>query len=836
MEWLEIKENLSKIADISVLAYNVNRDNEALFDFIDALPVDAKNELHNRYINSNGPVLGIRKQIAEEILTGNIDRQYIINQFETGKRTNPKRFTQYKNLFSVLYPFFNFPTNELVYSTLESLANKLKSDLQLSDKAEVKVVGFDGGRNTGSEHVWFAIYNNSYQNQQNAKQLFFSVHNGTISYALYDRSKDIFTDRQTMNSSQLDYGELLNYFEKYKGVILLDNFRANILSKYPLGELIGKLKNGLIKSWLIKPGEKGSMWKKALKEENIRIGWGLVIEDIYKEDNFSDSFILDKLNEHYKSESLKQTNNKLTIKSFLQEVNTSDVVFAVSGTADIIGVGIVTSEIELDEEDEDYTAYHKIDWLIDLSKSPFKPTYSLPIKTVTSIDSIYSIPIICSIFNYTLPKNTETMILPYINTILYGPPGTGKTFQLNKYMNELFTDTGITKTPEEVLKEKISIYPFWKVLGAVLGSSNIPLTVREIIENPIVKAKINPTNKTKPNNLAWADLQSYADDDSTQLVGKYRRSIMLFHKGEESKWSIAEDKKEELADIIDQELLDIAANPILQPVQSTSYKIRYNFITFHQKYSYEDFIEGIKPLLKEEAVDVEESAGELQFELKKGIFYNSCLEALRLVGYESFEECYMDTVENRIAKFEAAKNIQTKQFALFIDEINRANISAVFGELITLLEDDKRIGAYNEMWVELPYSNEKFCVPSNLYVIGTMNTADRSIALLDIALRRRFEFKSLYPLYMEGVWWSSLLESINLAIYTWRKNPDFFIGHAFFINKPETDKTKILNTKIIPLLYEYCQNNADTVKKILSDAGVQIKQTGIKENFQIIAE
>ena len=176
------------------------------------------------------------------------------------------------------------------------------------------------------------------------------------------------------------------------------------------------------------------------------------------------------------------------------------------------------------------------------------------------------------------------------------------------------------------------------------------------------------------------------------------------------------------------------------------------------------------------------------------------------------------------------------QFALFIDEINRANISAVFGELITLLEDDKRIGGDHEMWLELPYSNEYFSVPGNLYVVGTMNTADRSIALLDIALRRRFEFKSLYPEYHAQEWWSSLLKSLNEAIYSVKNNPDFFIGHAFFINKPESDRAKILNTKIIPLLSEYFQNNANSVKSVLNAAGVAIKSSGIHENFQVIAE
>ncbi len=431
-------------------------------------------------------------------------------------------------------------------------------------------------------------------------------------------------------------------------------------------------------------------------------------------------------------------------------------------------------------------------------------------------------------------KPMATQIDLFLNTILYGPPGTGKTYKLNDYKVRYFTDQGVTQSLQELLRQKVSDYSLWEIIAAVVGTAREPLSVKDIVEHALVKAKVNPNNKTKPNNLAWNELQSYADDQSTQTHVKYRRQNQIFHKAEGSKWEIIADKKDDLADILGQELLDLASNPAVTPPTAAVAKTRYNFITFHQKYSYEDFIEGIKPLLANSRLG--ELGSDLQFELKKGIFYNSCLEALKLVGYASFEDCYNDSDAKRYAKFEDARNAPDKQFALFIDEINRANISAVFGELITLLEEDKRIGADNEMWIELPYSNQKFCVPSNLYIIGTMNTADRSIALLDIALRRRFEFKALYPEYTGGAWWAPVLEKLNGAIYNWRKNPDFFIGHAFFINSQEGDQTRILNAKIIPLLYEYCQNNADTVKKILTEAGIVTKVTDIKDNFQVIAE
>jgi len=162
--------------------------------------------------------------------------------------------------------------------------------------------------------------------------------------------------------------------------------------------------------------------------------------------------------------------------------------------------------------------------------------------------------------------------------------------------------------------------------------------------------------------------------------------------------------------------------------------------------------------------------------------------------------------------------IPLKSFVLIIDEINRANISKVFGELITLLEDDKRLGAENELKITLPNGEKDFGVPPNLYLIGTMNTADKSIALIDIALRRRFEFVGYYPKYkLEGLdkVESLLLEQINKAVYKEKKSADYLIGHAYFMKKQKIE-TVLLN-KVVPLLMEYFSGKTDIVSRIFMD-------------------
>ena len=222
------------------------------------------------------------------------------------------------------------------------------------------------------------------------------------------------------------------------------------------------------------------------------------------------------------------------------------------------------------------------------------------------------------------------------------------------------------------------------------------------------------------------------------------------------------------------------------------------FITFHQSYSYEEFIEGIRPKL---------NSNELAYSLEKGIF--------------------KEISDN-------AKNYPDQNYVIIIDEINRGNISKIFGELITLIEPSKRLLQDNNehpKQVTLPYSKKLFGVPKNLYILGTMNTADKSIAVIDSALRRRFEFVEMLPdstilteekVKVEGIEIEKLLDTINQRI-EFLIDKEHVIGHSYFLkdsfkkNPTIANLAIIFKNEIIPLLQEYFYGDFEKIELVLGD-------------------
>ena len=319
------------------------------------------------------------------------------------------------------------------------------------------------------------------------------------------------------------------------------------------------------------------------------------------------------------------------------------------------------------------------------------------------------------------------------------------------------------------------------------------------------------------------------------------------------------------------------------------------FVTFHQNYSYEDFVVGLRPI---------ENAGSLLFQRHEGIFYEMSKRAeknyLDYMSGEStlsfedvfqkyFDEViegkskdvnmvsgvhfnvyditdtsikfektsgdrthslsistlsdiyhgrremigglkyYYDPIVKELKKLSTSKGkVQLRNYVLIIDEINRANISRVFGELITLIEEDKRLGGENELKVTLPNGERNFSLPPNLFIIGTMNTADKSIAQIDIALRRRFEFQPEYPrpelLAAEP---SAFLTEVNKLIYEYKKSKDFLIGHGYFMGNSGALMEDIIEFKIRPLLNEYFPGRLDIVENILKKAWFNDKEDNI---------
>lgn len=403
-----------------------------------------------------------------------------------------------------------------------------------------------------------------------------------------------------------------------------------------------------------------------------------------------------------------------------------------------------------------------------------------------------------------------------LNRIYYGPPGTGKTFTLTRLLKKDYEQAVHSISPEEwrtqVIVEKIAILKWWEGIAAALYDLGGKAKVSQLAAHRFIEAIRDSKGRGHGiKQTLWGTLQHHTIESSQTVNTKLRMAPAIFDKSSDSVWQFAGDWQDACADLIT--LVDQ-----LKAGQQDAVTVqRYSFVTFHQSYGYEEFVEGLRPVLNGDA-----EAGEVEYEIRPGVFKELCRKA---------------------------RQAPDQRFAMVIDEINRGNISKIFGELITLIEADKRDpmdGSPPLAEVTLAYSGEKFSVPANVDVIGTMNTADRSLALLDTALRRRFDFVALMPdtravedpadpdsAPLAGLVVSldsgvidirQMLERINERIEA-LYDRDHCIGHAYFTHLwSKTDGNErfvaladTFRNRIVPLLEEYFFEDWQKIRLVLAD-------------------
>ncbi len=418
-------------------------------------------------------------------------------------------------------------------------------------------------------------------------------------------------------------------------------------------------------------------------------------------------------------------------------------------------------------------------------------------------------------------NNTQKMLNQNssLNQILYGPPGTGKTYHtIDKALEIISKEEKIQIPSEDDRINRKKIFDEYVKNGQIVfttfhqsyGYEEFVEGIKPIIDNDENSQEVKYDvkdgifkelcDKSLKNYIL--SMQNENEIDLDKLIFEFANYINqdFLNKGNEFPLENKVSIKKILLNFKDEYRSFSLGGSIKSPQSLTIDIIKRDYLNFKNKkiLSFKD----IKPKYDSQS-DYHGNA------IYYFMFYNKLKE--------------FENIQNE--KFKIKKEI-LKSYIIIIDEINRGNVSKIFGELITLIEPSKRIGEKEELKVTLPYSGKEFGVPKNVYIIGTMNTADRSITSLDTALRRRFEFIEMMPdvsklsMDCEGINLQELLKAINTRI-EYLLDREKTIGHAFFISVENLeDLKKVFKNKIIPLLQEYFYNDYALINAVLNDNGM----------------
>lgn len=763
----EIKKGIKEVCETSTEIATLYADNNALIVKLNSVPQDELQKASDYYVSRSGVIVDLRKDVLKYLKEGNkLDLPTLegfIVKHKTGKEN---QYRAYKNYFSIFFPIITFYGHNPIRKFIDDFISEIITRLDLNGKVKKIYFDFQGARQQGSENLWFAIYNNKQATQSTGLQIFADFHLGKIKYGVYRYSDEQYINGPIeVSPENFDFEEMIKFYTENKKLIIDDEPIKVKLLTIPLNhKRVYKISHGSFKT-------------KA--NESIR--------DIFKENQWV---------------VIHENTGKGQADAFKNDLTEGDYVYITIGGNELFTIAKVKAGswgyVPEDITDENGWIYREVEYVksaINPDPSPLKsfkefiyPSGNSTFTEIT-IDKIeeanknifephFGVEFISE--GATKIKVQGELQKHPNNIILFGPPGTGKTY--NSIDKAVEIVTGIKSNHQES-KE---IFDKLKKEGQIefitfhqnYSYEDFMVGIRPDIEFEHLRFKpykgifYEIAKKAKENYLASKEQTALAKSFD-QVFNEITKPIE--EKNESVEITMVSGLKYKITDVSDTTI------HFTKPSGGTQHTLSIQTL--------QDVVEGIKEVTS---------------------------------GLAAYYYPLVKLIQEKRKPVGNGQKEKLKNFVLIIGEINRANISKVFGELITLLEEDKRIDAKNELRLTLPNGDKEFGVPPNLYLVGTMNTADKSIALIDIALRRRFEFIGYFPDYSkleesDGVF----LKQINKEIYSRKKSADYLIGHAYFMSGLDT--FKIIKNKVIPLLMEYFSGKTEVVEEIFKNSSWSIK-------------
>lgn len=585
-------------------------------------------------------------------------------------------------------------------------------------------------------------------------------------------------------------------------------------------------------------------WQTMRENQYISIGWP-EIGDLSENDIQDKKDIIQLFNDegYYIDKKNVASRKAGEIFNFLSEIKDGDIVLAQDG-ANVLGIGEVIGDYGYNDS-ESFPHYRPTSWKI------LKPELKNSEGLQTTVYKIQQPDTIQTIENLLRTYKKEQKMANELNQILFGPPGTGKTYNtINKALELCGED--LTSLNRQDIKERFE----QKVNEGriVFTTFHQSMTYEDFVES---LKPIEPDKEGDPviyrveegifRRLCIEAAFSLAKEEESETTENVLDFSLAFDEFvQEIEEKLTSEQQVELATknggkVIVDGISQQGSILIKHPGKDNIYPVtKQRLSKLHSAFPALSEVHNIDQQFRS---IIGGSNSTANWSVLNAIRNNNPISAdsnksIRKYTWEEKKEVV------QTLKKEDYKNKSGEPFILIIDEINRGNVSQIFGELITLIEEDKRLGNTEAIQVQLPYSKDSFGVPPNVYIIGTMNTADRSVEALDTALRRRFSFIEIPPDYgliktaskakdglINGIDLSNLLEIINKRVEK-LLDKDHMIGHSYLLTISTLNNLKAtFQNKIIPLLQEYFYGDYGKIGLVIGSGFFEIDENQSEEDF-----